>query len=77
MVKTSGTPENTYHCRQNHLYGKIMLFCGFRNLIKFDKRGHVQQYKCNECGRRFSGGERRDKAQVITDYIEGKPCRNA
>ena len=24
------------------------------------------------CGRRFSGGERRDKSQVITDYIEGK-----
>lgn len=24
------------------------------------------------CGRRFSGGERRNKSQVITDYIEGK-----
>lgn len=29
-------------------------------------------YKCKVCDRRFSGGERRDKAQVITDYIEGK-----
>ena len=29
-------------------------------------------YKCKVCGRRFSGGERRDKSQVITDYIEGK-----
>ena len=29
-------------------------------------------YKCKECGRRFSGGERRNKSQVITDYIEGK-----
>lgn len=29
-------------------------------------------YKCKHCGRRFSGGERRDKSQVITDYIEGK-----
>lgn len=44
-------------------------------MIKYGKRGHVQQYKCNECGRRFSGGERRDKAQVITDYIEGKQTR--
>lgn len=24
------------------------------------------------CGRRFSGGDRRNKSQVITDYIEGK-----
>ena len=29
-------------------------------------------YKCKVCGRRFCGGERRDKSQVITDYIEGK-----
>jgi hypothetical protein len=35
-------------------------------------RGRVQRYKCNDCGRRFDGGIRRDKAQVITDYIEGK-----
>ena len=35
-------------------------------------RGHVQRYKCKDCGRRFDGGIRRDKSQVITDYIEGK-----
>lgn len=35
-------------------------------------RGQVQRYKCKCCGRRFSGGEHRDKQQVITDYIEGK-----
>lgn len=35
-------------------------------------RGHVQRYKCKCCGRRFSGGEHRDRQQVITDYIEGK-----
>lgn len=29
-------------------------------------------YKCKTCGRRFCGGERRNKVQVITDYIEGK-----
>ena len=29
-------------------------------------------YKCKDCGRRFSGGDRRDKSRVITDYIEGK-----
>ena len=29
-------------------------------------------YKCKDCGRRFSGGIRRDKSQVITDYVEGK-----
>ena len=35
-------------------------------------RGRIQRYKCKDCGRRFDGGHRRDKAQVITDYIEGK-----
>ena len=33
-------------------------------------------YKCNDCERRFSGGDRRDKSQVITDYIEGKQTLN-
>ena len=33
-------------------------------------------YKCKDCGRQFLGGKRRDKAQVITDYIEGKQTRN-
>lgn len=29
-------------------------------------------YKCKDCKRQFIGGYRRDKSQVITDYIEGK-----
>ncbi len=29
-------------------------------------------YKCKDCEHRFSGGVHRDKAQVITDYVEGK-----
>ncbi|MCQ2180311.1 MAG: hypothetical protein MJY91_09470 [Bacteroidales bacterium] len=29
-------------------------------------------YKCKDCGRQFFGGHRRDKSQVITDYVEGK-----
>ena len=33
-------------------------------------------YKCKECGRRFKGGNRRDKSQVITDYVEGKQTIN-
>lgn len=35
-------------------------------------RGRIQRYKCKDCGRRFDGGIRRDKSQVITDYVEGK-----
>ena len=35
-------------------------------------RGRTQRYKCKDCGRRFDGGIRRDKTQVITDYVEGK-----
>ena len=39
------------------------------------KNGHnkgQQLYKCKSCNRQFVEGERRDKSQVITDYIEGK-----
>ena len=35
-------------------------------------RGRTQRYKCKVCGRRFDGGIRRNKSQVITDYVEGK-----
>lgn len=35
-------------------------------------RGRKQLYKCKSCSRQFLGGVRRDKAQVITDYVEGK-----
>lgn len=29
-------------------------------------------YKCKDCNKQFIGGRRRDKSQVITDYVEGK-----
>ena len=29
-------------------------------------------YKCNDCNKQFIGGQRRDKSQIITDYVEGK-----
>ena len=29
-------------------------------------------YKCKDCGKQFIDGKRRDKSQVITDYVEGK-----
>jgi hypothetical protein len=45
-------------------------------VIKFGKRSRAQLYKCKECGRRFSGGNRCDKSQVITDYVEGKQTIN-
>ena len=35
-------------------------------------RGRTQRYKCKDCGRRFDGGIRRDKSQIIIDYVEGK-----
>lgn len=41
-------------------------------MVRNGLRGRTQRYKCNDCGRRFDGGVRRDKSQVITDYIEGK-----
>lgn len=41
-------------------------------MVKNGFKGHKQTYKCRDCGRRFVGGRRRDKTQVITDYVEGK-----
>ena len=29
-------------------------------------------YKCKDCNKQFIGGKRRNKSQVITDYVEGK-----
>lgn len=39
-------------------------------------RGRKQLYKCKDCGKQFLGGQRRDKSQVITDYVEGKQTLN-
>lgn len=41
-------------------------------MVKNGLRGRSQRYKCNTCGRRFDGGTRRNKSQVITDYVDGK-----
>lgn len=35
-------------------------------------RGRKQMYKCKDCNKQFIGGQRRDKFEVITDYVEGK-----
>lgn len=41
-------------------------------MVKNGLRGRKQMYKCKDCSRQFIGGQRRDKSQVITDYVEGK-----
>ena len=41
-------------------------------MVRNGLRGRKQLYKCKDCGRQFLGGKRRDKSQVITDYVEGK-----
>lgn len=41
-------------------------------MVKNGVRGRKQLYKCKDCGRQFLGGRRRDKSQVITDYVDGK-----
>ena len=41
-------------------------------MVRNGLRGRRQLYKCRDCGRQFIGGQRRDKSQVITDYVEGK-----
>ena len=49
-----------------------MLFCGSSHVVKNGLRGRKQLYKCKDCGKQFLGGIRRNKAQIITDYVVGK-----
>jgi len=51
---------------------KKCFFCGYKNVVRNGLRGRTQRYKCKDCGRRFDGGIRCDKAKVISDYVEGK-----
>ena len=41
-------------------------------MIRNGRKNSKQLYKCKECGKLFLGGRRRNKVQVITDYVEGK-----
>ena len=49
-----------------------MLFCWSSDVVRNGERGRTQRYKCKACERRFDGEVRRDKTQVITDYVEGE-----
>ena len=51
---------------------KNCFFCCSSNVVWNGRRGSSQMYKCKDCGKQFIGGKRRDKSQVITDYVEGK-----
>ena len=51
---------------------KKCFFCGSSEVVRNGVRGRKQLYRCKSCGRQYIGGCRRDKSQVITDYIEGK-----
>ena len=51
---------------------KKCFFCGSNKVVKNGMRSRKQMYKCKDCNRQFLGGRRRDKTQVITDYVEGK-----
>ena len=61
-----------YLQRLSLIWLKKMLFCGSSDVVRNGVRGRTQRYKCKARGRRFDGGVRRDKTQVITDYVEGK-----
>lgn len=41
-------------------------------MVRNGLRGRFQIYKCKTCGRKFTGGNRRDKQKIISDYIDGK-----
>ena len=54
---------------------KKCFFCGSPNVIRNGLRGRKKQYKSKDCARQFLGGTRRDKSQVILEYIEDKQTR--
>ena len=55
---------------------KKMLFCGSTNVVRNGLRVRFQLYKCKDCGRKFRGGTRIEKLQVISDYVEeNQTCR--
>lgn len=41
-------------------------------MVHNGKKDGKELYKCKDCGRQFVGGKRRDKRQVISDYVDGK-----
>ena len=50
------------------IWQKKCSFCGSSKVVRNGLRGR-------NCGRQFLGGSRRDKSQVISDYVEGKQTR--
>lgn len=51
---------------------KNAFFCGSSEVVHNGKKGGKELYRCKACGRQFVGGKRRDKSQVISDYVDGK-----
>lgn len=41
-------------------------------MVRNGLRVRFHLYKCKSCGRQFYGGNRRNKQQIISDYIDGK-----
>ena len=54
---------------------KKCFFCGSKLVVKNGKRNGKQRYKCNDCGRRFDGGERLDSAFLWQLYSERKQTK--
>lgn len=54
---------------------KKCLFCGSKNVVKNGKRNSKQRYKCNDCTRRFDGGERLNSALLWRLYSDGKQTK--
>lgn len=51
-------------------------FCGSTNVVRNGLRVRFQLYKCKDCGRKFRGGTRIEKLQIISNYVKGKQtCR--
>ena len=55
---------------------KKCFFCGSKRTKKNGKQNGKQRYKCNDCGRRFDGGERLNSAKLWRLYSERKQSKS-
>ena len=53
----------------------MLFFCGSKRTKKNGKQNGKQRYKCNDCGRRFDGGERLNYAKLWRLYSERKQSK--
>ena len=75
MLKTLSTLSLLIFRKVKYFEHKKCFFCGSKRTKKNGKQNGKQRYKCNDCGRRFDGGERLNPAKLWRLYSERKQTK--